>query len=58
MRSIKTASPLTGNEDLTNDLGIDSLTMLEICTEREECYGVFVGGLLKRLTTVSEIHSL
>lgn len=55
MRSIKTASPLTGNEDLTNDLGIDSLTMLEICTEIEERYGVFVGGLLKRLTTVSEI---
>ena len=55
MRSIKTVSPLTGHEDLTNDLGIDSLTMMEICTEIEERYGVFVGGLLKRLTTVSEI---
>lgn len=47
--------PLTGYEDLTKDLGIDSLTMMEICTEIENTYGVFIGNYLLVLPNTIEI---
>ncbi len=47
--------PLTGYEDLVRDLGIDSLTMMEICTEIESIYGVFIGTYLKVLPNTIEI---
>ena len=47
--------PLTGYEDLTKDLGIDSLTMMEICTEIENTYGIFIGNYISLLPNTVEI---
>ena len=49
------ATPLTGLEDLTHDLGIDSLTMMEICTKIEEEFNVFIGSYLIVLPNTREI---
>ena len=55
MRCAGIKEPLTGYEDLTNDLGIDSLTMMEICTEIENTYGVFIGSYLLLFPNTIEI---
>ncbi|MCR5544763.1 MAG: AMP-binding protein, partial [Eubacterium sp.] len=47
--------PLTGYEYLIDELGIDSLTMMEICTEIESQFGVFIGTYLKVLPNTIEI---
>ena len=55
MRRASLDEPLTGYEDLIHDLGIDSLTMMEICTEIESLYGVFIGTYLSVLPNTIEI---
>ena len=55
MRCTDIKTPLSGTEDLENDLGIDSLSMMMICTEIEEQYGVYIGEKAKTLRTTSEI---
>ena len=44
-----------GYEDLTQDLGIDSLAMLEICNEIENEFGVFIGSYMRVLPNTREI---
>jgi long-chain acyl-CoA synthetase len=46
---------LTGMEDLTAELGIDSLGMMEICTAIEEKYHVSIGKFLMILPNAVEI---
>jgi long-chain acyl-CoA synthetase len=46
---------LTGMEDLSADLGIDSLVMMEICTAIEEKYHVSIGKYLMLLPNAVEI---
>ena len=44
-----------GSEDLTEDLGLDSLAMLEICNEIENEFGVFIGSYMRVLPNTREI---
>jgi long-chain acyl-CoA synthetase len=46
---------MTGMEDLTADLGIDSLSMMEICTAIEEKYHVAIGKFMMVLPNAVEI---
>ena len=50
-----TAQPLTGDEDLIRDLGIDSLTAMEIVVEIENAFGVSVDITQKRSSTAAGI---
>ena len=43
------------NSDLEYDLGIDSLTMMEVCNEIEETFGIFIGDYLDSIHRVSDI---
>ena len=44
-----------GYEDLTKDLGLDSLAMLEVCNEIENEFGVFIGSYMRVLPNTREI---
>ena len=55
MRKMGLSGPLTGYEDLISELGIDSLTMMEICNEIESIYGVFIGSYIHIMPNTKEI---
>lgn len=50
-----TAQPLTGDEDLIRDLGIDSLTAMEIVVEIENAFGVSIDITQKQISTAAGI---
>lgn len=46
---------LRPNDSLKEDLGLDSLTLMEICAKLEDIYGTFIGEHLAQLKTAEDI---
>lgn len=46
---------ITGLEDFRNDLGMDSLSIMEMCTEIESLYSVSVGAFITAIPNAREL---